>query len=241
MKKIILSLVVFVVFISISLTNVAQAAYESITSDYKIQKALMVLDAHGEGATVRTLVRKNIQIKFTDLAMMSPAYMRYNALAAKDRRNNQYIFIDNKHKSAPVEALAALLAHEATHQNVVYGASIDEVSATWEDVSSSEPPRGDGSTDGVSSCGADGSAAGDGAGSGWAATSSAGAAAADMARISDSSPLISSACSDRVASGSGSAAGCDASGSLPSTTGSRWAYGSFTCSFNPRSGANTTR
>ena len=126
MKKVMFSLVVLAVVVFTSLSNAAQAAYESITSDYKIQKALMVLDAHGEGATVRTLVRKNIQIKFTDLAMMSPAYMRYNALAAKDSRNNQYIFIDNKHKSAPVEALAALLAHEATHQNVVYGASIDE-------------------------------------------------------------------------------------------------------------------
>ena len=94
MQKVMFSLVVLAVVILASFGNVAQAAYESITSDYKIQKALMVLDAHGEGATVRTLVRKNIQIKFTDLAMMSPAYMRYNALAAKDSRNNQYIFID---------------------------------------------------------------------------------------------------------------------------------------------------
>ena len=71
MKKVMFSLVVLAVVVFTSLGNVAQAAYESITSDYKIQKALMVLDAHGEGATVRTLVRKNIQIKFTEIGRAS--------------------------------------------------------------------------------------------------------------------------------------------------------------------------
>lgn len=131
MKKVLTSLFVMAVLFLVSFNNVANAAYESITSDYKIQKALGVLEAHGEGAAVRTLVRKNIQVKFTDLAMMSPAYIRYNALAAKDSRNNQYIFIDNRHKSAPVEALAALLAHEATHQNVAHGSSIAEETQAW--------------------------------------------------------------------------------------------------------------
>ncbi len=128
-KRFVISLAVLAVLFLASLNSVANAAYDSISQDYKIQKAIQILEVNNEQATIDVLVRKNIKVQFTDLGMMSPSYIRYNALAAKDNRGNIYIFIDNKHKDAPAEAIAALLTHEAVHQDDQ--SSINEETVAW--------------------------------------------------------------------------------------------------------------
>ncbi len=59
---------------------------------------------------------KPIKIEFRDLATINPDYASFDALGWK--KNKQlYIYINPRHKDAPPGALAALLSHEALHQD----------------------------------------------------------------------------------------------------------------------------
>ena len=59
---------------------------------------------------------KAVKIEFKDLATINPDYANFDALGWK--RNKQlYIYINPRHKDAPPGALAALLSHEALHQD----------------------------------------------------------------------------------------------------------------------------
>ena len=55
-------------------------------------------------------------IEFRDLGTINPDYAKFDALGWK--KNKQlFIFINPRHKDAPPGALAALLSHEALHQD----------------------------------------------------------------------------------------------------------------------------
>lgn len=57
-----------------------------------------------------------VKIEFKDLGTINPDYAQFDALGWK--KNKQlFIFINPRHKDAPPGALAALLAHEALHQD----------------------------------------------------------------------------------------------------------------------------
>jgi len=57
-----------------------------------------------------------VKIEFRDLGTINPDYEKFDALGWK--RNKQlFIFINQRHKDAPPGALAALLSHEALHQD----------------------------------------------------------------------------------------------------------------------------
>ena len=62
------------------------------------------------------LTQKPIQIEFKDLSELNPAYSTYDAIGWK-KKKRLFIYINPKHRSAPPGALAALLAHEALHQD----------------------------------------------------------------------------------------------------------------------------
>ena len=62
------------------------------------------------------LSKKPIKIEFRDLGQINGEYATFDALGWK-KGKNLYIYINNKHKDAPAGALAALLAHEALHQD----------------------------------------------------------------------------------------------------------------------------
>lgn len=62
------------------------------------------------------LSRKPVKIEFRDLGQINEAYSTFDALGWK-KGKNLYIYISNRHKDAPAGALAALLAHEALHQD----------------------------------------------------------------------------------------------------------------------------
>ncbi len=59
---------------------------------------------------------KPVKIEFRDLGQINQEYATFDALGWK-KGKNLYIYINNKHKNAPAGALAALLAHEALHQD----------------------------------------------------------------------------------------------------------------------------
>ena len=59
---------------------------------------------------------KPVKIEFKDLGTINPDYANFDALGWK--KNKQlYIYINPRHKDAPPGALAALLSHEALHQD----------------------------------------------------------------------------------------------------------------------------
>jgi len=62
------------------------------------------------------LTSKPIKVEFKDLSTINPKYGTYDALGWK-RGSKLYIYINQKHNTSPAIALAALLSHEALHQD----------------------------------------------------------------------------------------------------------------------------
>ncbi|MCM1339071.1 MAG: hypothetical protein NC191_05315 [Muribaculaceae bacterium] len=62
------------------------------------------------------LSQRPMKIEFRDLGLIKQDYANFDALGWK-KGKNLFIYINKKHKDAPAGALAALLAHEALHQD----------------------------------------------------------------------------------------------------------------------------
>ena len=74
------------------------------------------------------LSQKPIKIEFRDLSELNEAYANFDAVGWK-RKGKLYIYINPKHESAPPGALAALLSHEALHQDEYN--SLSEETYAW--------------------------------------------------------------------------------------------------------------
>lgn len=57
-----------------------------------------------------------MKIEFKDLGQIKQEYSTFDALGWK-KGKNLYIYVSNRHKDAPAGAIAALLSHEALHQD----------------------------------------------------------------------------------------------------------------------------
>ena len=62
------------------------------------------------------LTKKPVKIEFKDLGTINKDYATYDALGWK-KGPKLYIYINQKHNSSPAIAIAALLSHEALHQD----------------------------------------------------------------------------------------------------------------------------
>ncbi len=62
------------------------------------------------------LTQKPIKIEFKNLGQINEKYSSYDALGWK-RGSRLYIYINERHSNSPAIALAALLSHEALHQD----------------------------------------------------------------------------------------------------------------------------
>lgn len=62
------------------------------------------------------LTKKPVKVEFKDLGLINKTYATYDALGWK-RGSRLYIYINQKHSTSPAIALAALLSHEALHQD----------------------------------------------------------------------------------------------------------------------------
>jgi hypothetical protein len=74
------------------------------------------------------LTQKAVKIEFKDLGTINKSYSNYDALGWK-RGQRLYIYINQKHSSSPAIALAALLSHEALHQDEYN--SLSEETYAW--------------------------------------------------------------------------------------------------------------
>ena len=74
------------------------------------------------------LSKKPVKIEFKDLSSLNQAYTNFDAIGWK-KGKRLYIYINPKHEDAPPGALAALLAHEALHQDEFN--SLSEETYAW--------------------------------------------------------------------------------------------------------------
>lgn len=74
------------------------------------------------------LTSKPVKVEFKDLSQINKNYSNYDALGWK-RGSKLYIYINQKHSSSPAIALAALLSHEALHQDEYN--SLSEETYAW--------------------------------------------------------------------------------------------------------------
>lgn len=95
--------------------------YKAVGKDEVFYVALdMLKDTEGmfsrNAILGNNLSEKPVKIEFRNLGEIKEDYKNFDALGWK-KGKNLYIFINTKHKDAPAGALAALLAHEALHQD----------------------------------------------------------------------------------------------------------------------------
>ncbi len=107
--------------------------YKAIGKDFIFYVALdMLKGTNGEFSRKailgNNLSQKPVKIEFKDLGLINPDYASFDALGWK-KGKNLYIYINPRHKDAPPGALAALLAHEALHQDEYN--SIAEETYAW--------------------------------------------------------------------------------------------------------------
>lgn len=74
------------------------------------------------------LTQEPVKIEFKDLSELNQAYASFDAVGWK-KKGKLYIYINPKHKEAPPGALAALLSHEALHQDEYN--SLSEETYAW--------------------------------------------------------------------------------------------------------------
>ena len=74
------------------------------------------------------LTQKPIKIEFKNLGELNESYSSFDAVGWK-KKNRLYIYINPKHEYAPPAALAALLSHEALHQDEYN--SLSEETYAW--------------------------------------------------------------------------------------------------------------
>jgi len=107
--------------------------YKDVTNEQIFHVALdMMKDTSGEFSRKAILgyniTQYPIKIKFKDLSQINPAYASFDAIGWK-KKGKLHIFINPKHEYAPPAALAALLSHEALHQDEYN--SLSEETYAW--------------------------------------------------------------------------------------------------------------
>lgn len=136
-KKLLIAFICCLVFktnsYAITITDEMFKMYKRVTSEANVIEALEVMEKtsgeYSKNAIMgKNLTNKPIKIEFRDLSSINPIYANFDALGWKNKKN-LCIYINKKHQDAPPEALAALLSHEAIHQDEYN--SINEETYAW--------------------------------------------------------------------------------------------------------------
>lgn len=107
--------------------------YAKVSNEQIFHVALdMMKDTSGEFSRKAILgyniTQYPVKIQFRDLSEINESYASFDAVGWK-KRGKLYIFINPKHEYAPPGALAALLSHEALHQDEYN--SLSEETYAW--------------------------------------------------------------------------------------------------------------
>lgn len=107
--------------------------YGKITKEDRIKEALELLKGTSGEFSRKAILGNNItgkavNVQFADLGQIKQEYAGFDALGWS-RNKRLYIYINQKHSDAPAAALAALLSHEALHQDQFD--SLNEETYAW--------------------------------------------------------------------------------------------------------------
>lgn len=95
--------------------------YKKVSKDEVVYVALDMLNGTSGEFSRKAILGNNlsgqpVKIEFSDLKSFGDEFKDFDALGYK-KGKKLYIFINEKHKNAPAGAIAALLSHEALHQD----------------------------------------------------------------------------------------------------------------------------
>lgn len=108
--------------------------YKGVTKDEKLMEAMELMKENSMSEFSRkallgnNLSGKPMMVSFEDLSRFGQTYANFDALGWK-KKDRLYIYINKKHEDAPVPALAAVLSHEALHQDDFN--SLNEETYAW--------------------------------------------------------------------------------------------------------------
>ncbi len=120
---------IMVAFPAFSQNRYTLTSYYRSSHDAAIIKAFQHLEASEGQESLDIILEKPIRVLFKDLREISKHVRNYDALSWISTTGHHAIFINRRHEDAPPEALAAIIAHEALH-NDPYN-SIQEEIAGW--------------------------------------------------------------------------------------------------------------
>jgi hypothetical protein len=115
-------------------TEAYSKKYKKITKDGAVMQAMELMQKENiskysyNALMGNNLTQKPFKIEFKNISEINPEYASFDALGWK-KKETLYIYINEKHRNAPAEAIAALLAHEAIHQDEF--ASLNEETYAW--------------------------------------------------------------------------------------------------------------
>jgi len=107
--------------------------YKNISKEQVIHVALDMMKGTTADFSRKAIMGYNksqapVKIEFKNLTEINPSYETFDAVGWK-KKGKLFIFINPKHQDAPPAALAALLAHEALHQDEYN--SLSEETYAW--------------------------------------------------------------------------------------------------------------
>lgn len=121
MKKAILCLILCAgLFLPSFAENITQDNdLSKVSNSPKIQEAVRLLETFPADGSYKRIMgnnptKKPILVQFKNIRYVNPKYKDFDALGWKTG-NRLYIFVNTKHKDAPVEALSALISNIAVH------------------------------------------------------------------------------------------------------------------------------
>lgn len=115
-------------------TDAYAKKYKKVTKDGAIMQAMELMNTENiskysyKALMGNNLTEKPFKIEFRNLSEINPEYASFDAFGW-EKKNRLYIFVNEKHRNAPPEAIAALLTHEAIHQDKF--ASLNEETYAW--------------------------------------------------------------------------------------------------------------
>ncbi len=134
--RVVKNLVVFILLVFLAMPSMAKNvsnSYSSVTNDAKIIQALDAMNGTSGEWAKKAILGNNVsrlpmKIQFKNLGEISRDYANFDALGWKEGKQ-LYIYLNNKHRNAPPEALASTLSHEAVHQDE--HCSLEEETYAW--------------------------------------------------------------------------------------------------------------
>ena len=117
-------------FPAFSQTHYSMTAFLRCTRDEAIMKAFALMQQGGGEASLTRIVNKPMRVIFKDMKTINKTLKNYDALSWLSNQGEQVIFVNEKHRTAPPEALAALISHEAMHDDEFN--SLSEEIQSWQ-------------------------------------------------------------------------------------------------------------